>query len=52
MWPASVVALVGAGLAYLATTIASRERGLPPGPPTVPILGNLHVFPRTELHMQ
>ncbi|KAJ7234771.1 cytochrome P450 [Mycena haematopus] len=26
--------------------IGSREVGLPPGPPTVPLLGNLHVFPK------
>ncbi|KAF7336322.1 putative cytochrome P450 [Mycena venus] len=25
--------------------VGARERGLPPGPPTVPILGNLHLFP-------
>ncbi|KAJ6482554.1 cytochrome P450 [Mycena sanguinolenta] len=25
--------------------VGSREAGLPPGPPTVPLLGNLHAFP-------
>ncbi|KAJ7621360.1 cytochrome P450 [Roridomyces roridus] len=30
--------------------IGSRERGLPPGPPTVPILGNMHIFPTEYAH--
>jgi cytochrome P450 len=52
MQQAGVVALIGVGLAYFVTTIARREHTLPPGPPTVPILGNLHLFPRSELHIQ
>ncbi|EUC67612.1 cytochrome P450 family oxidoreductase, putative [Rhizoctonia solani AG-3 Rhs1AP] len=30
--------------------IGRRERFLPPGPPTVPLLGNLHIFPKSEAH--
>ncbi|KAG7451082.1 cytochrome P450 [Guyanagaster necrorhizus] len=30
--------------------IGSREPGLPPGPPTVPLLGNLNVFPTEYAH--
>ncbi|KAJ7779139.1 cytochrome P450 [Mycena metata] len=30
--------------------IGSREPGLPPGPPTVPLLGNLHMFPTEFAH--
>lgn len=51
MQQAGLVAL-GVGLAYLVATSARRERGLPPGPPTLPVLGNLHLFPRSELHIQ
>ncbi|KAJ7076070.1 cytochrome P450 [Mycena belliarum] len=28
--------------------IGQRERGLPPGPPTVPLLGNIHLLPKAE----
>ncbi|KAF8164128.1 cytochrome P450 [Mycena galopus ATCC 62051] len=35
-------------VAALLRKVGSREAGLPPGPPTVPVLGNAHIFP-TEL---
>ncbi|KAJ7807024.1 cytochrome P450 [Mycena olivaceomarginata] len=30
--------------------VGSRGKGLPPGPPTVPILGNAHIFPTEFAH--
>ncbi|KAJ7279406.1 cytochrome P450 [Mycena rebaudengoi] len=30
--------------------VGARESGLPPGPPTVPLLGNLHIFPTEFAH--
>ena len=41
---APVVALVSL-LIYALLFVGKREKGLPPGPPTVPILGNLHQIP-------
>ncbi|KAJ7834049.1 cytochrome P450 [Mycena olivaceomarginata] len=39
--------LCAAGLViYSILRIGSREKSLPPGPPTVPLLGNLNIFPR------
>ncbi|PBK75563.1 cytochrome P450 [Armillaria solidipes] len=36
--------------AFILKKIGSRELGLPPGPPTVPLLGNLHIFPTEYAH--
>lgn len=32
--------------------IGSREPGLPPGPPTLPLIGNLNVFPTSRAHLK
>ncbi|KAK1993435.1 cytochrome P450 [Colletotrichum falcatum] len=34
-------------LVYKVLTFGSREKHLPPGPPTVPILGNAHLIPKS-----
>ncbi|KAJ7767955.1 cytochrome P450 [Mycena maculata] len=31
-------------------TVGAQEKGLPPGPPTIPLLGNLHIFPTEFAH--
>ncbi|KAJ7830889.1 cytochrome P450, partial [Mycena olivaceomarginata] len=34
-------------------SIGRRERGLPPGPPTVPLLGNIHLLPNVQqMHLK
>ncbi|KAJ7444582.1 cytochrome P450 [Mycena galericulata] len=38
--------------AFLLRKVGAREEGLPPGPPTVPILGNLHIFPNEHPHFK
>ncbi|KAK4184938.1 cytochrome P450 [Podospora australis] len=33
-------------------TIGRRPKNFPPGPPTIPILGNLHLMPTRDAHLQ
>ncbi|KAJ7182865.1 cytochrome P450 [Mycena crocata] len=44
------LALVVLGLFVWLRNVGSREAGLPPGPPTLPLLGNLHIFPTEFAH--
>ncbi|QRW12783.1 cytochrome P450 family protein [Ceratobasidium sp. AG-Ba] len=50
-----VPVVLGSALVYVvakAMSIGQRETYLPPGPPTAPLLGNLHIFPKTEAHFK
>jgi hypothetical protein len=47
---AAAFAAVFAAFLIKLLRIGRREKGLPPGPPTVPILGNLHLFPKEHGH--
>ncbi|CUA66986.1 O-methylsterigmatocystin oxidoreductase [Rhizoctonia solani] len=51
----AVPVVLGSTVVWLAIktmSIGKRETYLPPGPPTVPLLGNLHEFPKTEAHLK
>jgi hypothetical protein len=45
------VSLCAAWLVWKVSTIGKRGRLLPPGPPTVPILGNLLQFPKQNIFL-
>ena len=37
---------------WYARKLGSREPGLPPGPPTLPVIGNVHQFSKDFLPFQ
>ncbi|KAH6985114.1 cytochrome P450 [Ilyonectria destructans] len=56
IYDANLVYAVGALLAVtwcvMLVRLTSRWKNAPPGPPTIPLLGNLHQIPRRDLHLQ
>jgi cytochrome P450 len=53
--PTSLYALIIAALAvtlYRLRNVGRRPAGYPPGPPTLPLIGNLHLMPKEKGHLQ
>jgi hypothetical protein len=44
--------LCGLFLVYKLLRFGHRDKRLPPGPPTIPVLGNAHLIPSHGLHLK
>ncbi|KAK1722091.1 cytochrome P450 [Colletotrichum lupini] len=52
MWQLAIITLIFGVLLHKTLQIGKRDPRMPPGPPTLPVLGNSHQIPRTGLYKQ
>jgi hypothetical protein len=52
MFLRSISIVLASWVLYKFFTVSRREPGLPPGPPTVPIIGNAHLLPVVKGHFK
>jgi hypothetical protein len=45
----ATLALAASYILYRLLSIGKRDSRLPPGPPTIPVLGNAHLIPTTGI---
>ena len=48
----AVVVVGGIWCVYKVTQLGKRRKGLPPGPPTIPVLGNVLQYPTKDAYHQ
>ena len=46
-----VLLVIGVAI-YRLLQVGKRDKRMPPGPPTIPVLGNFHQIPSTGLYKQ
>lgn len=49
---ATVLLALAATAGIRAYSIGQRKKSYPPGPPTVPLIGNAHLVPKESIHLQ